>query len=91
MTCYVDLAVDITKLPNYAKIKQTADLANATLRGDINFGYGRKELVLGKLVDLTLCFDLINLEEINTLKTLNILMLKIKKQKTYIFTQYTEN
>ena len=48
MTCYVDLTVDITKLPNYAKIKQTSDLANAVLGGDIDFGYSRKELVLGK-------------------------------------------
>ena len=48
MTCYVDLTVDITKLPNYAKIKQTSDLANAILGGDIDFGYSRKELVLGK-------------------------------------------
>ena len=42
MTCYVDLT------PNYAKIKQTSDLANAILRGGIDFGYGRKELTLGK-------------------------------------------
>ena len=26
MACYVDLTVDITKLPNYAKIKQTSAL-----------------------------------------------------------------
>ena len=42
MMCYVDLT------PNYAKIKQTSDLANAILRGGIDFGYGRKELTLGK-------------------------------------------
>ena len=33
MACYVDLTVDITKLANYAKIKQTTDPANAILRG----------------------------------------------------------
>ena len=32
MACYVDLTVDITKLANYAKIKQTTDPANAILR-----------------------------------------------------------
>ena len=52
MVCYIDLTIDITKLPNYAKIKQTSDLANAILRGSIDFGYGRKELVLGKLAEL---------------------------------------
>ena len=48
MTCYVDLTVDIMKLLNYLKIKQTPDLATAILRGSIDFGYGKKELVLGK-------------------------------------------
>ena len=38
----VDLTVDINKLPNYAKIKQTSDLATATLRGGVDFGYGKK-------------------------------------------------
>ena len=41
-TSYVDLTVDITKLPNYTKIKQTSDLANAILGGDIDFGHGKK-------------------------------------------------
>ena len=40
MTYYVHLTVDITKLPNYAKIKQTSDLGNAILRGRVDFGYG---------------------------------------------------
>ena len=43
LTCYVDLSVDITKLPNYAKIKQMSDPANAILRGGVDFGYGRKK------------------------------------------------
>ena len=48
MTCYIDLTVDNSKLPNCAKLKQTSDLANAILRGGVDFGYGRKELTLGK-------------------------------------------
>ena len=48
MTCHVDLTVDIMKLLNYLKIKQTPDLATAILRGSIDFGYGKKERVLGK-------------------------------------------
>ena len=48
MMCYIDLTIDITELPNYGKIRQTSDLANEILRGSIDFGYGRKELVLGK-------------------------------------------
>ena len=50
MVCYVDLTIDITMLPNYAKIKQTSDLANAILRGSIDFGYGKKELTFGKTI-----------------------------------------
>ena len=42
MTCYVDLTVDITKLLNQAKIKQTSDLAT------VDFSFGKKELIFGK-------------------------------------------
>ena len=48
MTCYIDLTVEITKLPYYAKINQHFDLANAILRGSVDFGYGRKKLMPGK-------------------------------------------
>ena len=56
MTCYVDLTVDITKLPNYAKIKQASDLATAILRGGVDFEYGKKELMLRKTSGSNLLF-----------------------------------
>ena len=56
MACYVDLTVDITKLPNHAKIKQTSDLATAILRGSVDFGYGKKELTLRKTSGSNLIF-----------------------------------
>ena len=55
MACYIDLTVDITKLPNYTKVKQISDLANAILRS-ADFGYGRKELVLGETIGINLTF-----------------------------------
>ena len=55
MVCYIDLTVDITKLPNYAKIKQISDQANVILRST-DFGYGRKELVLRKTSGTNLTF-----------------------------------
>lgn len=42
MACYVDLTVGITKLSNYAKIKQTSSLATVVSRGGVDFGYGKK-------------------------------------------------
>ena len=49
-TCYVDLTVDVTKVPTYAKIKQTLNLQlQLILRGGIDFGYGKKELILEKI------------------------------------------
>ena len=36
MSCYVDLTVDVTKLPQFDKIKNISDLANAILA---DFGY----------------------------------------------------
>ena len=82
MACYVDLTVDITKLPIY-------DLATAILRGGVDYGYGQKERALGKTSRSNLYFVLTNKEEISTLRTLNFLMLKIKNKKTYILTQHT--
>ena len=55
MVCYIDLTVDITKLPNYAKIKQISDQANVILRS-ADFGYGRKELFLRKTSGTNLTF-----------------------------------
>ena len=55
MVCYIDLTVGITKLPNYAKIKQISDQANVILRS-ADFGYGRKELVLRKTSGTNLTF-----------------------------------
>ena len=37
MACYVYLTVNITKLPNYTKIKETSDLATAISRGSSDF------------------------------------------------------
>ena len=48
MTYYVDLAVNITKLPKYDKIKQIHDLATEILRGGIDFSYGKISLSLSK-------------------------------------------
>ena len=56
MTCYADLTVNITKLPNYAKIKQTSDLVKANLKGGIDLECDRKELVLGKTSATSLIF-----------------------------------
>ena len=48
MTYYVDLAVNITKLPKYDKIKQILDLATEILRGGIDLSYGKILLSLAK-------------------------------------------
>ena len=39
ISCYVDLAVDVTKLPQSDKIKQISDLANAILADCVDCGY----------------------------------------------------
>ena len=44
MSCYVDLTVDVTKLPQFDKIKENSDLANATLADGVDFGF-KKNLV----------------------------------------------
>ena len=39
MSCYVDLTVDVTELPQSDKIKEVLDLANAILADSVDFGY----------------------------------------------------
>ena len=38
-SCYVNLTVDVTKLPQFHKIKEISDLANAILADGVDFGY----------------------------------------------------
>ena len=86
LACYVDLTVDITELSNCKFL-----ILQLQLRGDVVFDMVEMNWRLEKLADLTLYFAIKNLEEINTLKTLNFFMLKIKNQKTYIFIQHTKS
>ena len=46
MSCYVDLAVDVTKLPQVDKIKEISDLANAILADGVGFGYKKNAVQL---------------------------------------------
>ena len=39
MSCFVALTVDVTKLPQFDKIKEISDLANAILADGVDFGY----------------------------------------------------
>ena len=39
MSCRVDLIVDVTKLPQFDKIKEISDLGNAILADCVDFGY----------------------------------------------------
>ena len=39
MSCYVDLTNDVTKLPQFDRIKELSDLANAILFDGVDFGY----------------------------------------------------
>ena len=88
MACYVDLTVDITRLPNYAKIEQTSDLANALLRGGVDFGYRRKELMDGKTSASNLIFQSDQSRRDQYFKEVKFCGLEDKKQKehTYLFT-----
>ena len=85
MTYYVDLT------PNYAKIKQTPDLANAILRGGIDFGYGRKELTLGKTSRSNLKFRSDKSRRDRYLKDVEFFYIENKKtQNVNIYSAYQE-
>ena len=42
MPCYVDLTEDVTKLPQFDKIKKISDLANTILADGVDFGYKKR-------------------------------------------------
>ena len=44
MSCYVDLTVDVTKLPQSDKIKEISDLANAILTDGVHFSYKKNAI-----------------------------------------------
>ena len=44
MFCYAGLTAEVTKLPQFHKIKEISDLANAILADGENFGYIKKTL-----------------------------------------------
>ena len=91
MTCYVDLTVDITRLPDYAKIEQTSDLANALLRGGVDFGYRRKELVHGKTSESNLIFQSHKSRRDQYFKEVEFFGVEDKKQKNiHIYSPYKE-
>ena len=46
MSCYIDLTVDVTKLPQFDKIKEISDLSNAILANGVDFGYKKNEVQL---------------------------------------------
>ena len=46
MPCYVDFTSDVTKLPQFDKIKEISDLENAILADGVDFGYKRNVVQL---------------------------------------------
>ena len=57
MSCYVNLTVDVTKLPQSDKIKEISDLANAILADGVDFGYKKmryKQHIKERLIRLKL-------------------------------------
>ena len=84
-------AIKLTKLPNYAKIKQTSDLAAAILRGGINFGYGKKELMLGRTSGSNLIFRSDKSRRDKYLEDVEFFNIENKKQKNvHIYSAYKE-
>ena len=49
MLCYADLTVDVTKLPQFEKIKEISDLSNAILADGVDFGYKKMQYMKVKI------------------------------------------
>ena len=81
----------LLKLPNYAKIKQTFDLANAILRGGLDFEDSKKDVVLGKISGSNLIFRSDKSRRDKYLKDVEFFDVENKNEKTYIFTQHTKS
>ena len=90
MSCYVDLAVDVTKLPQVDKIKEISDLANAILADGVGFGY-KKNAVQLTFDNKTYYFRINKINRSSYIENIEFFDHNLKKKSlVYVYSPYKE-
>ena len=90
MSCYVDLAVDVTKLPQVDKIKEISDLANAILADGVGFGY-KKNAVQLTFDNKTYYFRINKINRSSYNENIEFFDYNLKKKRlVYLYSPYKE-
>ena len=90
MSCYVDLTVDVAKLPQFDKIKEISDLANAILADDADFCY-QKTLCKQGMKERATHLKLIKQTGVNTLTISSFFILTLKRKDSCMSIHPTKN
>ena len=90
MSCYVDLTVDVAKLPQFDKIKEISDLANAILPDDVDFCY-QKTLCKQGMKERATHLKLIKQTGVNTLTISSFFILTLKRKDSCMSIHPTKN
>ena len=90
MLCYVDLAIDVTKLPQFDKIKEMSDWANAVLADGVDFGY-KKNVIYLTFDNKTYYFRINKINQSSCIKNIEFFNYNLKKKRLiYVYSPYKE-
>ena len=90
MSYYIHLTVDDTKLPQFGKIKEISDLANAILADGVDFGYKKNGVQL--TFDNKTCYFRINkINQSSYIENIEFFEYNLKKKRlVYVYSPYKE-
>ena len=90
-SCYVNLTVDITKLPQFDKIKEISDLVNIILADDVDFGY-KKNVIQLTFDNKTYYFRVNKIKRSSYIEKIEFFGYNLKKKKgLFMFILHTKN
>ena len=85
--CYVNLTADVTKLPQFDKIKEILDLVNAILADDVDFRYKKNVIQLK-----TYYFRVNKIRRSSYIEKIEFFGYNLKKKKgLFMFILHTKN
>ena len=90
ISCYIDLTVDVTKLPQFDKIKEISDLSNAILANGVDFGC-KKNAVQLTFGNKTYYFRINKINRSSYIENIEFFDHNLKKKSlAYVYSPYKE-
>ena len=90
ISCYIDLTVDVTKLPQFDKIKEISDLSNAILANGVDFGC-KKNAVQLTFGNKTYYFRINKINRSSYIENIEFSNYNLKKKRlVYVYSPWKE-